>query len=111
MDLDKIKEKVRGNQYVYTDHADTERRIESLTFAQIETAILNAEVLESYSDTGRGESCLIVGFADETPIHVVRGWRGESVAIITVYVPQAPHFWIRGREETDEQNKMQHLRR
>ena len=99
MDLDKIKENVLGNQYVYTDHADTERRIEALTFAQIETAILNAKMLERYPDTGRGESCLIVGFADETPIHVVCGWRGESVTIITVYVPRAPHFldpWTRG---------------
>ena len=99
MDLAKIQEKVGRNEYVYTDHADTERRIESLTLAQIETAILNAEVLERYPDTGRGESCLIVGFAGETPIHVVCGWRGEKVAVITVYVPQAPHFsdpWTRG---------------
>ena len=99
MDLDKIHEQISKSQYVYTDHADTERRIESLTLAQIETAILNAEVLEQYPDTGRGESCLIVGFAGETPIHVVCGWRGEKVAIITVYVPRAPHFsdpWTRG---------------
>jgi hypothetical protein len=75
LDLVKIQEKVSNNQYVYTDHADTERRIDSLTFAQIETAILNAEVLEQYPNTGRGESCLVVGFAGETPIHVVCGSR------------------------------------
>lgn len=99
LDLEKIKEKVRIDQYFYTDHADTERRIESLTFAQIETAILDARILEQYVDTGRGESCLLVGFAETIPIHIVCGWRGESVAIVTVYIPRAPHFldpWTRG---------------
>ncbi len=30
-------------------------------------------------DTGRGESCLVVGFAREIAIHVVCGWQGEKV--------------------------------
>ena len=45
------------------------------------------------------ESCLLVGFADKIPIHIVCGWRGEEVAIITVYVPGLPEFidpWTRG---------------
>ena len=50
------------------------------------------------SDTGRGESCLILGFVNDKPIHVVTGWRGENIVIITVYVPRMPHFrdpWTR----------------
>ena len=76
MDIDEIKAKVAADEYVYTHHADVERRGDGLTFAQVEQALLNAEVLEQYPDTGRGESCPLVGFASDVPIHVVCGWRG-----------------------------------
>jgi len=92
MELDKIKAKISANLYVYTNHADIERRADALTFLEIEAALLNGEILEQYDDTGRGESCLILGFVDEKPIHIVCGWRGEKVAIITVYIPGTPNF-------------------
>jgi hypothetical protein len=72
LNIEEIRSKVRANQYVYTLHADVERKVEGLTFAQIEEALLNGEILERYPDTGRGESCLVVGFAGITPIHIVR---------------------------------------
>ena len=73
MDIEEIKTKVHRNQYVYSTHAELERKAEDLTFAQIEQAILTGSILEQYPDTGRGESCLIVGWAGEVPIHVVCG--------------------------------------
>ena len=72
---------------------------EDLTFAQIRQALLNAELLEEYPDTGRGESCLVLGFADDLPIHAVCGRRRDQIVLITVYVPQPPKFtnpWTRG---------------
>ena len=99
MNLEEIKKFVAEQQYVYSIHADIERQTENLTFAQIKTAVLDGKILEQYPDTGRGESCLIVGFADELPIHIVCGWRGGKVAIITVYIPRPPKFidpWTRG---------------
>ena len=65
---------------------------DDLTLAQVENALLTGEILEQYPDTGRGESCLVVGFAGDTPIHVVRGWRGDKVVLITVYIPGPPYF-------------------
>jgi hypothetical protein len=99
MDIEEIKAKVLNNQYAYTHHADIERRVDELTFAQIEEALLSGEILERYPDTGRGESCLVVGFAGDVAIHAVCGWRGEKVVLITVYVPRPPKFvdpWTRG---------------
>ena len=99
MDIEEIKAKVLANEYVYTHHADIERKADELTFAQVEEALLNGEILEQYPDTGRGESCLIVGFAKDVPIHAVCGWRGEKMALITVYIPRPPKFvdpWTRG---------------
>ena len=101
MNIDQIKEKVRDNQYMYSYHAEIERKADQLTFAQIETALLNSRILEQYADTGRGESCLVVGFAEEIPIHAVCGWRGEKIVLITVYVPRPPKFvdpWTRGEQ-------------
>lgn len=106
MDIDEIQQKVRADQYVYSQHAEIERRADDLTFAQIEEALLSGRVLEAYPDTGRGESCLVVGFAGKTPIHVVCGWWGGDIAIITIYIPGPPRFldpWTRGGED-DEQS-------
>lgn len=99
MDIEEIQVRVRLNRYAYSLHAELERKTEELTFAQIEQAILNGSILEQYPDTGRGESCLVVGLADRVPIHVVCGWRGDRIVLVTVYIPRPPKFsdpWTRG---------------
>lgn len=92
MDIEKIKAKVTANQYVYTHHAEIERIADELKFTEIEEALSTGQILEQYPDTGRGESCLILGFSNDVPIHVVCGWRGDKIAIITVYIPRPPKF-------------------
>ncbi|MCA9979984.1 MAG: DUF4258 domain-containing protein [Anaerolineales bacterium] len=107
MNISDIRERITANQYAYSHHADIERRADSLTFAQVETALLTGEVLEHYPDTGRGESCLVVGFADDVPIHIVCGWRGDKIALITIYIPTPPKFidpWTRGKTSNESQN-------
>jgi hypothetical protein len=99
MNIEDIKTCVAKGQYVYSRHAEIERKAEKLTFVQIKEALLSGEILEQYPDTGRGESCLVVGFAGETAIHIVCGWLGKKVVLITVYIPQPPKFinpWTRG---------------
>lgn len=108
MDIEDIKKKVSQEQYVYSHHAEIERVVENLTFGQIEEALINAEILEQYPDTGRGESCLVLGFSGDIPIHAVCGWRDEKIALITVYVPKPPKFidpWTRG-EVKNEKSEM-----
>ena len=66
---------------------------------------VTAQILEQYPDTGRGESCLLVGFAREIPIRAVCGWRGEEVVLITLDIPRLPKFidpWTRGEMEDDK---------
>jgi len=56
-------------------------------------ALLAGRILEQYEDTGRGESCLVVGFSDAgKPVHVVCGRMGDWMVIITVYIPSPPKF-------------------
>jgi len=101
MDLNEIKSKIRNDQYDFTLYAEIQRRADDLCFYQIEDAILTGEILEQYPDDGRGESCLMLGFCDNIPIHVVCGKRGERIVIITTYVPKPPKFldpWTRSKK-------------
>ncbi len=98
MNLEEIKNKARSGNFRFSLHAEMEAEADSLDIAQIVDAILVGEILEQYSDTGRGESCLLVGFSDETPIHIVCGKRAEYIIVITVYIPGPPKFidpWTR----------------
>lgn len=71
MDIDDIKRRVAERKYLFSLHAEIRRKSANLTFAQIREALLSGVILEQYPDTGRGVSCLILGFADTLPIHVV----------------------------------------
>ncbi|MDZ4341552.1 MAG: DUF4258 domain-containing protein [Candidatus Binatia bacterium] len=64
-----------------------------MSLADIEAAILKGEVLEDYPDDPRGESCLILGYAEARPIHVVCGYTStRSIRVITVYLPKPPKW-------------------
>jgi len=100
MDIEIIKVKVQQKAFFFSSHGEEERMDEDILASEIMTAILTGEILEQYPDTGRGESCLILGFAEAKPIHVVCGWRGEQLIIITVYIPRLPYFstpWVRSK--------------
>jgi hypothetical protein len=103
MDLEWIKEKVQEGNYYFSRHADQERQNDGLTILEVEEAILRGIILESYEDTGRGESCLVAGFTrDGKPIHIVCGRRDDTLVIITVYIPTPPKFitpFVRGKKQ------------
>jgi hypothetical protein len=55
VDIEEIKAKIRANQYVYTHHAEIERKADEITYAQVEEAVLNGDILEQYPDIERGK--------------------------------------------------------
>lgn len=89
-----IREEIRNQQYEITLHADDERLAEGLTTLEVESALSRCEILESYPDDPRGESCLALGFAPERkPVHVVCGRnRSGHLIFITVYMPCFPKW-------------------
>jgi hypothetical protein len=92
--LDWIQERVRGNQYLYSFHADEERRDEGISTSDVEQAILSGEILEDYPNDPRGASCLVYGpAANDRPVHVVCGRNSVGwLVVITVYVPTLPKW-------------------
>lgn len=92
MTIEEIQQAVRHRQYIYSAHADLKRKARGLTIAQVRTALLCGEILEAYPDTGRGESCLVLGFAGDQPVHIVCGRLGAQIVLVTVYEPEPPNF-------------------
>ena len=113
-----IQEKISQSDYYFSQHGDRERQNDNLSISEVEEALLQSRILEYYPDTGRGESCLVVGFTDDgkpihvvcgrqretgesrliaftsdgKPIHAVCGQQRETLAIITLYIPSPPKF-------------------
>jgi len=92
-DIKWIQDKLRKDEYYFSRHGDKERQNDNLTIVEVEEALLNGMILEKYEDTGRGESCLVVGFTNfGKPIHIICGEMEEWLSIITVYIPSPPKF-------------------
>ncbi|MFN3466439.1 MAG: DUF4258 domain-containing protein [Candidatus Brocadiales bacterium] len=90
-----IYSEIRNQSYEISLHADDDERIaDGLTVAQLESVLLNCQILEQYTDDPRGESCLVLGFTgDGTPVHVVCGKnRSGHLILVTVYIPTMPKW-------------------
>lgn len=93
LELSWIVQRVIAQQYRYSRHGDKERQNDGLSLLEVEEALLSCRILESYPDTGRGQSCLIAGFADSgKPVHVVCGRMDDWMVVVTVYIPTPPKF-------------------
>ena len=92
---DFIHAEIENQTYEISLHADDERIVDSLTVSQLESVLLDCQIIERYPDDPRGESCLLLGFTPEgIPVHVVCGKkRSGHLILITVYIPTMPK-WI-----------------
>ncbi len=94
MEIEEVKEKIGHDEYEISFHAEKERYAEDITVSDLETAISDGEILENYPDDQRGTSCLVLGYSQNRPIHIVCGHTPMKwIRIITVYIPKHPK-WI-----------------
>lgn len=61
IELDWIREQVQIEKYEFSEHAEQERQADRIPIADVEHALLDAEILEDYPDDPRGSSCLVLG--------------------------------------------------
>ena len=93
MDIEWVGSKVKNNHYLWTLHADEERRNDGLEIEEVERALISGQILENYPNDPRGASCLVCGESKEIPIHVVCGKNNRDwLVIITVYKPKPPKW-------------------
>jgi hypothetical protein len=88
-----IRQSAATGAYELSLHADDERLADDLTVDEVEEVLASAELLEDYPDDPRGHSCLILGYTQGQPVHVVCGLTPQGrVIVITVYRP-SPLKW------------------
>ena len=63
MTIDEIKRLIREGRYEVSIHAQQERLADDLDVEEIESAVLQGDLIEDYPTDPRGPSCLIAGFA------------------------------------------------
>lgn len=92
--LELLKQAVVERQVKISLHAAEEALAEEITRREIESAMLEAQLLEDYPDWWLGPSCLILGQTENgRSLHLVVSYSGLPVNIITVYEPRPPR-WI-----------------
>jgi len=102
MDIRDIREKFESSKYETSFHAEKERYAEDIKISDIENVISNCEIIEDYPDDPRGPSCLILGYSEGRPIHIVCGFTLiKWLRIITIYTPKLPK-WIDERTRAKE---------
>ena len=69
----------------FSDHGEHRRHQLGVREPQIEEALRESEIIETYPDTGRSPSYLLLHWTDEAPIHVVAADKEGFTLIVTVY--------------------------
>ncbi len=93
MEIEEIREGIKYDKYEICFHAEKERYAEDISISDLEAAISSGEILEDYANDPRGTSCLILGYSQNRPIHIVCGYTSiKYIRIITVYIPKLPKW-------------------
>jgi hypothetical protein len=97
LDIEKIRMLVVQGRYEFSKHAEREREIDMIYTWELEHALRDCEIIESYPDDLRGASCLVLGFCGSRPIHAVCTIKTDpnELLLITVYDPsKRPDKWV-----------------
>ena len=93
VDIESVREKVSTGRYTISFTHTEKLRLRKIKAEDIEQAVKIGQVIEDYPEDRRGESCLILGFVLERPLHALCGrLEMEEVLVITAYEPD-PTEW------------------
>lgn len=88
LNIDIIKILINDNKIRWTNHVIVRLFQRNITQEDIEKALLNGEIIEEYENDYPYPSCLVCGInVNNKIIHVVCGYNGEELWIITAYYP------------------------
>ncbi len=82
------------NNVFYSEHGERRRQNLGVREPQIQEALREGDTIETYPDTGRGPSYLLLHWIGDAPIHVVAADKDGFTVIVTVYDPRTePDEW------------------
>jgi hypothetical protein len=74
-----------------TRHARERAARRRVNAEALAAALANGEILEDYRDDSRGPSALVLGYANNRPLHAVCAFDANGILlIVTVYEPEPP---------------------
>ena len=88
LEIEKIKQLVREDKIRWTNHVIVRLFQRNITQEDIQSAILNGEIIEEYENDYPYASCLVYGINIENKVlHIVCGMNESELWIITAYYP------------------------
>ena len=105
LNIKKIKQFVNDGKLRWTNHIAMRLLQRKINQEDIEYALLNGEIIESYEDDYPYPSCLVLGLNKSNEyIHVVCGSNGMELWLITAYYPNQAEWEddLKIRKENNE---------
>ena len=91
--IETIREKIGSGHYTISFTHTEKLRLRKIKADDIEQAVKVGKIIEDYPEDQRGASCLILGFVQARPLHILCGLLDKKdILIITAYEPD-PDEW------------------
>lgn len=90
--IETIQNLVDKGEFLWSQHCLERIQERNISRDSVFKAIAAGEIIESYDDDFPHPSCLILGFENKSPLHVVCGCDGSTVFVVTAYVPDKTKF-------------------
>ena len=88
LSIEKIKELIKKEKIRWTNHVMVRLLQRKINQSDVESALLNGEIIEEYENDYPYPSCLVYGITiDSKTLHIVCGSNGIELWIITAYYP------------------------
>ena len=88
LSIDKIKELIKNEKIRWTNHVMVRLLQRRINQSDVESALLNGEIIEEYENDYPYPSCLVYGITmDNKVLHIVCGSNSIELWIITAYYP------------------------
>ena len=87
--IDQLRKLCTDDTMMITHHAQLRCRVRGIALQDIHQAIEQGEIIEQYPEDAPYPSCLLLGYSNDKPLHIVAGASNDMLWIITVYCPNA----------------------
>ena len=85
--VDKISHLCSLDAFRWTEHILDRMAKRNISREDVKLVVGSGEIIEDYPDDYPFPSCLMLGFLDNNPIHVVCGIGNDELWMITAYYP------------------------
>jgi len=86
-DMENVLALLEGNAVKFTQHFKLRIKERNIRFSEVRKALISGKIIEEFPNDQPLPSILILGYADNKPLHIVIGIDDYLLWLITVYVP------------------------